>query len=81
MRGAELADALRISAAMVSRLASGKRKPSVRMMEKVEQVLGWSVSRQVDEMRRGRYAPEFKRRMERRRFSGTRSGRTTMRCL
>lgn len=66
MNGAELAEMTGLSEAMVSRLASGDRKPSFETMEKVRFALGWSIQRQTDEVRCGNYADEFKARMERR---------------
>jgi transcriptional regulator with XRE-family HTH domain len=66
MTGAELAEATGLSEATISRLASGDRRPSLETMEKVRLALGWSIERQVDEVRCGNYAADFKSRMERR---------------
>jgi transcriptional regulator with XRE-family HTH domain len=66
MNRAEMAEATELSEAMISRLASGERNPSFETMAKIRRVLGWSIERQVDELRRGNYAAEFKLRMERR---------------
>lgn len=47
MYARELAYYLGISESMVSRLLSGARKPSLELIIKVRQVLGWSVEDQA----------------------------------
>lgn len=47
MYARELAYYLGISESMVSRLLSGARKPSLELIIKVRQILGWSVEDQA----------------------------------
>lgn len=67
MNQADLAKTTGLSDGMISRLASGERNPGFETMELIRHALGWSIERQVDEIRCGNYAAEFKLRMERRR--------------
>lgn len=67
MTGAELAEALGVSEATVSRIGSGERRPSMDLMLKIRDVLHWSVERQADAIRCETYAADFKTWMERRR--------------
>lgn len=68
MINSEMATALEVSEATVSRIASGERRPSLDLMYKVRQTLRWGIEAQADAVIRGTYAAEFKRRMERRVF-------------
>lgn len=65
MLASELADRIDLSEAMVSRIASGEREPSIETMAKIRTALAWSIERQLDAKFAGKYADEFKQRMER----------------
>jgi hypothetical protein len=52
---------------MVSRLRSGERRPSVRMMMEVKRLLSWSLDDQAAALERGDWAAQFTGRMDRRR--------------
>ncbi len=67
MNRAELASATGLSEAMVSRLVSGQRMPSMDSMIRLRLALSWSVERQLDARFDGTYAEQLKERMERRR--------------
>lgn len=67
MKASEAADLLGVSEATVSRICSGERRPSIDLMFKIRAVLVWSVEAQVDSVRVGTYAQEFRQKMERRR--------------
>lgn len=60
----ELAERLGVSVATVSRICSGERKPSMQLMDRVEEVLGWPFSDQANELRCDAYYDAFRRRME-----------------
>jgi transcriptional regulator with XRE-family HTH domain len=51
----QLADRLGVSQAMVSRLLSGDRRPSIALMNRIKDVLGWSLDAQAETMERGEY--------------------------
>lgn len=62
----ELAEALNVSLATVSRISSGDRRPSLDLMYVIEDVLVWPFEAQADEIRCGSYAQVFTEKMERR---------------
>jgi transcriptional regulator with XRE-family HTH domain len=55
---------LGVSVATISRLCSGERKPSMELMDRIEQVLDWPFAEQADEIRCDAYYNAFRRRME-----------------
>lgn len=63
MNGRELAQALGVSEATVSRLASGHRKPSVTLMGKIKPILAWKIDAQVEALSQGTYAQVFTEKM------------------
>lgn len=65
MNTRDMADRLGVSQATVSRLRSGKRRPSLDMMYKIEDVMRWNVAMQAKCMRAGDFPREFAERMER----------------
>jgi transcriptional regulator with XRE-family HTH domain len=67
MNGAEMAEALGCSEATVSRLRSGERTPSVRLMSEIRRILSWSMDEQAAAIDRGDYAAVFTGKMDRRR--------------
>jgi transcriptional regulator with XRE-family HTH domain len=67
MTGAEMALLLGCSEATVSRLRSGERTPSVRMMNEIRRVLAWSVEQQAAAIEQGSYGPIFTNLMDKRR--------------
>lgn len=68
MTNVEMAEALDVSEATISRIASGERRPSLDLMIEIRRVLRWSIEDQAEEIRCETYATEFKRRMERRKL-------------
>jgi transcriptional regulator with XRE-family HTH domain len=70
MNQPEMADALKVSVATVSRICSGERRPSTDLMIEIRRVLSWSVEAQVDAITKGTYADSFKSKMERRQVGG-----------
>jgi transcriptional regulator with XRE-family HTH domain len=63
MNGREMAQALGVSEATVSRLASGNREPSVTLMVRVRRVLRWKVDAQADALQNGTYGQVFSDKM------------------
>ena len=63
MNGRELAQALGVSEATVSRLASGHRKPGLTQMIKIRSVLGWKLDAQADALQSGTYGQVFAEKM------------------
>lgn len=63
MIASELAAAARISQATVSRLLSGDRGPSIRMIAKIRDVLAWPAEEQVKAIEQDRYAEELNARL------------------
>jgi transcriptional regulator with XRE-family HTH domain len=55
MNARELARALKVSEATVSRLASGHRQPSLDLMVRIKDVLKWKLDPQADALRAGTY--------------------------
>lgn len=55
MNGRELSDKLEISEATVSRLLSGNRNPSFRLMLKIEDQLNWGIAEQSAAIRACNY--------------------------
>lgn len=69
MNQAQLAEALNVTEATVSRLISGERRPSLDLTMRVNEVLRWSVNSQALWLgdvpgAPGSYGSELKRRME-----------------
>lgn len=65
MKAAELARALDLSEATVSRLISGHRRPSVETMSEIKRLFGWSLDEQLDALRDGTFGDGLADRMER----------------
>lgn len=65
MTPTELAYRLGVSVATVSRICSGDRKPSLKLMDRIEEVLDWPFVEQANELRCDAYYNEFRSRMER----------------
>lgn len=63
MIASELATAASISQATVSRLLSGDRGPSIHMVAKIRDVLGWPAEEQVKAIEAGNYAEELNERL------------------
>lgn len=63
MRGRDLAAALEVSEATVSRLASGARRPSTNVMLRISNVLHWSVNQQAQALEDKTYAEKFRKKM------------------
>lgn len=63
MIASELATAARISQATVSRLLSGDRGPSIRMMGRIRDVLSWPAEEQVRAIEKGQYAEQLNERL------------------
>lgn len=64
VKNKDIAERLGINPVSLSRLRSGERKPSLRMMKRIETKLGWSMTDQsaaYDECDRTRYASAFRR--------------------
>lgn len=68
MNRTEAADALGCSEATISRLRSGDRQPSVRLMQEIRRVLSWSIDDQVTALERGVYGEVFAHKMDKRRM-------------
>lgn len=64
MNQTEMAEILGISPATVSRLCAGKRRPSIVLMDRIEDTMGWAFEKQADEVRCGSYASSFRQFME-----------------
>jgi transcriptional regulator with XRE-family HTH domain len=77
----ELAEALDVSLATVSRISSGDRRPSLDLMYKIEDVLIWPFEAQADEIRCGTYAQVFTDKMERRQARRRDADPSTMRSV
>lgn len=58
-----MAQALGVSEATVSRLASGNREPSVALMVKIRQVTKWKVDAQADALQAGNFGQVFSEKM------------------
>lgn len=65
MNARQLATAVRVSEATVSRLLSGQRGPSIRLIPRIRDALGWRVDEQVQAIERGTYGQALRFRMER----------------
>lgn len=63
MNGREMARALGVSEATVSRLASGHRQPSLELMVKIREVLKWKLDPQADALRAGKYGEVLQAKM------------------
>lgn len=64
VKNKDIAERLGINPVSLSRLRSGERKPSLRMMLRIESELGWSLTEQsaaFDERDRKAYAGAFRR--------------------
>lgn len=55
----ELGGLIGVSHASVSRIRSGDRKPSIRVMSKISKLTGWSIDGQVASRDKGTYAIDF----------------------
>lgn len=58
------ADLLGVSAATVSRICSGDRRPSLDLMFVIEKEMRWPLTEQAEAIQAGTYADRFKDRME-----------------
>lgn len=58
-----MAQALGVSEATVSRLASGHRKPGLFLMLDIRRVLGWKLDAQADALQTGKYGEVFAEKM------------------
>lgn len=58
------ADLLEVSAATVSRICSGDRRPSLDLMFVIEAKMDWPLAEQAEAIQAGTYADKFKDRME-----------------
>ncbi len=67
MNGAEMAEIVGCSEATISRLRSGDRTPSVRLMQEIRRVLSWSLDEQAAAIERGDFGQLFTSKMDRRR--------------
>lgn len=63
LTGADLGQRLRISQAMVSRLRSGQRKPSYRLMVRIAEHLEWPIEDQVAAAIDGSYADRLQQKL------------------
>lgn len=61
----ELGAALGVSHASVSRIRSGDRLPSIRVMSRIATLTGWDVGEQVEAREEGTYAEEFEKAFQR----------------
>jgi transcriptional regulator with XRE-family HTH domain len=78
MNQAEAAEALGCSVATISRLRSGERNPSVRLMQEIRRILSWSLDDQAAAIERGDFGSVFADRMDQRRMRRRhRRGRAT----
>lgn len=70
MKITEMAQALEVSVATVSRISSGERRPSIDLIMKIRNTLGWSLDSQAHALAESTdaYSNEFRLRMDRRRF-------------
>ena len=65
MNQAQAAELLGCSEATVSRLRSGDRTPSVRMMQEIKRLLSWSLDDQAAAIERGDYGTLLAGKMDR----------------
>lgn len=65
MTNESVAELLGISHSMVSRMRSGDRFPSVRLMTRIEVTFGWKMSAQAKVFGTVRYADGFERALDR----------------
>ena len=65
MTGAEAAEVFGCSEATVSRLRSGDRQPSVRLMMEIRRVLSWSIDDQAAAIESGDFHTIFTGKMDR----------------
>lgn len=56
-----ISKAIGLSEAMVSRIRSGKRIPSMETMGRIEDAYKWDLAEQIRAMRADRYAVEFEK--------------------
>lgn len=64
VKNKDIAERLGINPVSLSRLRSGERKPSLRMMKRIETELGWTMADQsaaYNELDRTSYASAFRR--------------------
>ena len=61
MTNEEVAQMLGISNSMASRLRSGDRNPSVKLMTRIEEITGWKMSYQAKVHGTPEYAAQFER--------------------
>lgn len=80
MLASELARELDVAESTVSRLLSNERRPGWDLVERIEDVLGWSVGDQADEVRCGTYGQVLRRKMEECR-GGTESESSSVRSV
>jgi transcriptional regulator with XRE-family HTH domain len=64
MTQTEMAYRLGVSLATVSRICSGDRRPSMELMDRIEEVLDWPFNDQANEIRCDAYHSAFQRKME-----------------
>ena len=64
MNGRQLAEALQVSQAHVSRLRSGERLPSMSLMWGIESVLGWTTGDQMISIRAQTFHEELVKRLD-----------------
>jgi transcriptional regulator with XRE-family HTH domain len=62
-----MAEIVGCSEATISRLRSGDRTPSVRLMQEIRRVLSWSLDEQAAAIERGDFGALFTGKMDRRR--------------
>ncbi len=64
MNQPQAAELLGVSVATISRLCSGDRKPSLDLIQTIEEKLGWSVQDQANELRCDSYYDAFRKKVE-----------------
>ncbi len=64
MNQPQAAELLGVSVATISRLCSGDRKPSLDLIQTIEDKLGWSVQDQANELRCDAYYAAFAKKVD-----------------
>ena len=64
MNQPQAAELLGVSVATISRLCSGDRRPSLELIQTIEEKLGWSVQDQANELRCDAYYDAFRKKVD-----------------